>query len=1714
MSAGRSTYEVNLIVRAQALNTSVLSTVQTLLQGIGTAATAPTKAVAGLAQGLATFGLAVNGLQAAGNALLGVSRGFIDAGSNAEGFRTSMVAIQGDVQKADKYIGDLIRFAAETPFELRGLQDQTRRLLAMGFATQDIIPLLRIAGDAVASFGGSSLQLDRVTLALSQIQTRGKVSMQELNQLSENGIGALRMLSEGYGVSTAAMSKMIEQGLVPSDKALRILMKGMQEMPGAMGAMNRQVETVAGRMSNLRDVFDQFQAGVGVALAPAIKTIIAGLGELVANITQIVVPVLQRYGPQIAEAIGPVVAKGVDLATKAITLFVGVVVGATPAIGRALSSLSSLFSTAFGAILTTVTTIGGAIYRAMQLLNPFARHSPSLVETVEGGLAAVEQSFVGLAPPVIESLNKAGNAMLAFNETVGDVSGRLGDQLPKSLSAAIALMGDGAKPAFLDLKDALEEAKGALEDQKRAVDDHVQALRPLKTAVDDAKRAVDDQQRGLKDLQIALRDARAAFEPLEERVKALRDAAKEAEEAIRDLQRVPLEGTAEFEQRIAAGTAAVREQEKALNDLKRSDTYRSLGKQIEDLERQIKDAQLAPDTNLDGLRKAVRDAQDEARRLSQVDLAKGASEGDRRGLDDRREAAANKVTNAQRALQDATEKGNDALADQRRNLELLRRRQEDLLDPAQRELENRKGNLEALRLERDARLGSAEDQIKLAAEAALGIKEQTREQILAGIAAQKAAKDTAEATLKDVLPAYDAQKDAIDGIEGQIRDQQKAVDQAQRAAEDANEVYQTQKQTVDDLQASYAAAKSEIAGFERTLRETIATARQAAQAQAQAAADKKKADAEAAKAAATAGLGPGQSIIPEGALGVTPQTQKQIDDMAASAAKFAEDVEGWRVKVENFTKRIETFFGSIKLYADAALAAVKPLAQEFAARFLPAVQRVGAMLRDNLGPALEFLKENIGPILIGIGAALAVLTGAAVVSGITALVTSFSLFGAAIVGIGVAVGVLAKAWETDWGHIRSVVEGVWAVIGPILLAIAEELLRFGAEVLPEFVKAWQSVLGFFGKLWEGIVGLFTKGADDTESVWSDLWKKLGTYVTSMFRVVGALIGGGFQILEGLFVAAAKVMQGDWEGAWGALTRHVKVAWDGISVAFLQAWDAFRSLFGTALLRFLEWGKTMAQNLIAGINGVDLVGDLGAWLQKNVIDVVITMLQMANPVNLFGLYGGQLATGFWEAISAFDMVGNLTTWVNDHIIGPVKGALGLGGGGGEGGEGGEAVMTKVGADTVQGLWDGISNQAKTFADNVGAWITTNLIAPVKTMLGVESPSTVFLEIGKDTIQGLWNGINNWAKDLLGNIQKFFVDNVITPVRSILGIPEEGQPAQVFIKVATDVINGLLKGIGDAAQGLYDKAKELGENLTASVIEGVGDIAGKLKDLFEGAAKAALDAASKILSSWKPPTLAMPSISMPGSGRGGGGVGDATDFPLAAAGNYVKPLKSYGLGQEFGRTPFAIAHPEFYGQNGIHDGIDLTAPVGTAVYAANTGKVTFSGFDRTGFGNRISIKHNGVSSLYGHLDHLAVQVGEMVTAGQQIGTVGMTGNTTGPHLHFRMDDHGSPVNPRSFMGFRRGGLIGESIVGVGASGQIYRFGEGGANERTAVIPDSAFAQSGPVRTIRGGAGGDAIDYDRLAKAITDAWNGQAIRLQVQGAEDLVVYGTVVAARRGRV
>ncbi|MCA6572523.1 MAG: peptidoglycan DD-metalloendopeptidase family protein [Pseudanabaena sp.] len=142
----------------------------------------------------------------------------------------------------------------------------------------------------------------------------------------------------------------------------------------------------------------------------------------------------------------------------------------------------------------------------------------------------------------------------------------------------------------------------------------------------------------------------------------------------------------------------------------------------------------------------------------------------------------------------------------------------------------------------------------------------------------------------------------------------------------------------------------------------------------------------------------------------------------------------------------------------------------------------------------------------------------------------------------------------------------------------------------------------------------------------------------------------------------------------------------------------------------------------------------------------------------------------------------------------------------------------------------------------------------------------------------------------------------------------------------------------------------------------------------------------------------------------------ELPQLTARAYLPDVNDYGLSTGFIWPADGIFTSGFGWRWGrIHAGIDIAAPIGTPILAAASGVVEYANWNDGGYGNMIDIRHaDGTITRYAHMNDLYVKEGQTVSQGQTIGSMGSTGFSTGPHLHFEIRPNGgSAIDPMTFL-----------------------------------------------------------------------------------------------------
>ncbi|BAH43902.1 hypothetical protein BBR47_53690 [Brevibacillus brevis NBRC 100599] len=218
---------------------------------------------------------------AMGTAAIGLG---IKANAGAETAEKSFDILLGSAAAAKNMVLDLKKLAAISPFNFAGLQDAAKIMLGMGFAGEGLIPIMYTLGDAVAATGGTVDEFKGIALAIGQIQSKGKVSAEEINQLAERGVPAWRILAQEMGKSTAEVMKMSERGELFAEKAIPLLFKGLQGR--FKGSMQEMSSTFTYTLENIKETGTQMLADLTKPLFLSIREDLYGIQALMEKGTE------------------------------------------------------------------------------------------------------------------------------------------------------------------------------------------------------------------------------------------------------------------------------------------------------------------------------------------------------------------------------------------------------------------------------------------------------------------------------------------------------------------------------------------------------------------------------------------------------------------------------------------------------------------------------------------------------------------------------------------------------------------------------------------------------------------------------------------------------------------------------------------------------------------------------------------------------------------------------------------------------------------------------------------------------------------------------------------------------------------------------------------------------------------------------------------------------------------------------------------------------------------------------------------------------------------------------------------------------------------------------------------------------------------------------------------------------------------------------------
>jgi tape measure domain-containing protein len=238
----------------------------------------------------------------------------IKSAADLEQLETSFVSLTGGAREAAFMMSQLNEFTAKTPFQIDAVAKAARQLIASGTEMSEVNEQLQFLGDIAATSGTS---IDEIAAIFAKVNAKGKVELENLNQLAERGIPIFKALADATGLPADKLGA----GAVSVDQFNQVLKSFAQEGGFAAGAMERLSETALGKFSTALDNVKLALGSIGERFLPVVTRILDGIvamSQAFANLSPFVQRVLIVVGT-FAAALGPLLI--------AIPKLIGVVTG-------------------------------------------------------------------------------------------------------------------------------------------------------------------------------------------------------------------------------------------------------------------------------------------------------------------------------------------------------------------------------------------------------------------------------------------------------------------------------------------------------------------------------------------------------------------------------------------------------------------------------------------------------------------------------------------------------------------------------------------------------------------------------------------------------------------------------------------------------------------------------------------------------------------------------------------------------------------------------------------------------------------------------------------------------------------------------------------------------------------------------------------------------------------------------------------------------------------------------------------------------------------------------------------------------------------------------------------------------------------------------------------------------------------------------------------
>lgn len=391
----------------------------------------------------------------------------IGSNDEMEQYTTSLEVMLGSASKASAMIEKMRDFAAKTPLTLENVISGGSLLMSYGVDESNLIDTMTKLGDLAR---GNAEKMDRITLAYGQMLAKGKVTGEELMQMTEAGVPLQTTLAESIGVTGEEFSKMVSKGEVGIDdlnKAITGLTTGNGKFAGMM---EKQSQTMQGMLSTLQDNVSEFFRKMGEGAFGELKSALQEASDLLAEWEED--GTLDRW----AQGVGVLLKNLVAFLKTAISVgldFKEVIIAGAVALGtfKITIGMGNVISAAVASIqhftaATKAATAAQATFNAVGAANPYV-FIASVVLTAVAGIA----TFIATtnnATQSVEELTQAASELSDEAQKSVDKTKTLEEVMAKYESAATKVQSAAEKTQTL--KDLQEQLNSAYGNTKDAID--------------------------------------------------------------------------------------------------------------------------------------------------------------------------------------------------------------------------------------------------------------------------------------------------------------------------------------------------------------------------------------------------------------------------------------------------------------------------------------------------------------------------------------------------------------------------------------------------------------------------------------------------------------------------------------------------------------------------------------------------------------------------------------------------------------------------------------------------------------------------------------------------------------------------------------------------------------------------------------------------------------------------------------------------------------------------------------------------------------------------------------------------------------------------------------------------------------------------------------------------------------------------------------------